>query len=59
MAFRNAPKAIHGWKDGEKFYLSLNPRGDAKNEYASAREAVSEASKRKLSIVWENPEEVK
>jgi hypothetical protein len=53
--YRNAPKAFHGWKDNGKFYLSIEPRGQARNEYATSREALREASRRQRAIVWEDP----
>jgi hypothetical protein len=54
---RKVRKAIFGWKDGGKFYTSLKPRGEnaAKNEHASATEALQEASSRHLPIVWDDP----
>lgn len=55
MPHRSAPKHFHGWKDGEKFYLSIEPRGQARNEYETSRDALREASKRKRAIVWEDP----
>lgn len=58
MAYSRAPKAFHGWKDGEKYYLSIEPRGAARNEYATSREAVREASTRGRGIIWEIPEDV-
>jgi hypothetical protein len=58
MAYRGAPKAFYGWKEGGRFYLSLEPRGKSKNEYATSREALSEASKRKRPIIWEDPKAI-
>lgn len=55
MAYRSAPKAFHGWKDNGKYYLSIEPRGDARNEYETSHEALREASKRKRPIIWEDP----
>lgn len=57
MAYRNAPKAIHGWRDGEKYYTSLRPRDEkaAANEHANSQEALREASRRGLPIVWDDP----
>lgn len=51
------PTAIHGWKDGEKFYTSLQPRTAkaAANAHDTAVEALREASKRGLPIVWDDP----
>ena len=53
--YRNAPKAYHGWKEGDKFFLSIEPRGIARNEYETARDALREASKRGRPIIWEDP----
>jgi hypothetical protein len=58
MAYRNAPKSFHGWKDNGKYYLSIEPRGAAKNEYETSRDALREASKRKRAIIWEDPSEI-
>jgi hypothetical protein len=55
MAYRNAPKHFHGWREGDKYYLSIEPRGQARNEYKTSQEALREASKRKRSIKWEDP----
>lgn len=57
MAFRNAPKAIHGWKDGDKFYTSLRPKADksAANQHDTAQDALREASRRHLPIIWDDP----
>lgn len=57
---RKSRLAIHGWKDGDKFYTSLQPRLAKApcNEHANAREALAEATKRHLPIVWENPAEI-
>jgi hypothetical protein len=54
---RKTRKALHGWKQDGKFYLSLSPRETklACNQYATSREALSEASKRHLPIIWEDP----
>jgi hypothetical protein len=56
--YRNAPKSFHGWKDGERFYLSIEPRGVARNEYLTAVDALREASKRGRAIVWEDPKAI-
>jgi hypothetical protein len=58
MAYRNAPAHFHGWKDGDKYYLSIEPRGQARNEYDSSLDALREASKRKRSIKWEDPKAI-
>jgi hypothetical protein len=52
--------AIYGWKSGGKFYTSLKPRADnsPRNEHLSSTDALAEASKRHLPIVWENPVEI-
>lgn len=57
---RKTRKAIHGWKDGGKFYTSLSARleNGPKNEHATAREALQEASRRHLPMVWENPGDI-
>lgn len=57
---RKTRKAIHGWKDGDKFYTSLKARLEnaPRNEHASAREALTEASLRHLPIIWDNPGEI-
>lgn len=54
---RRTRTAIHGWTDGAKFFTSLSPRGDEapKNEHATATEALREASRRSLSIIWDDP----
>jgi hypothetical protein len=54
---RKVRKAIHGWKDGLVFYTSLKPRSEnaPRNAHATSREALAEASKRHLPIVWEDP----
>lgn len=53
--YRIAPKHFHGWKENGKFYLSIEPRGNARNEYETSRDALREASSRKRAIVWEDP----
>lgn len=57
---RKVRTSIYGWTEGGKFYTSLKPRLEnaAHNEHATAREALAEASKRKLSLMWEKPEEI-
>jgi hypothetical protein len=57
---RKVRKAIHGWKADGKFYTSIRPRLEnaARNEHETAREALAEASKRHLPIIWDNPEDV-
>lgn len=54
MAYRNAPKSFHGWREGDKYYLSIEPRGQARNEYKSSQEALREASTRRRAIIWED-----
>lgn len=56
--YRNAPKAFHGWAENGKFYLSIEPRGVARNEYTTSREALREASKRGRPIIWEDPKAI-
>lgn len=48
--------AIHGWLVGDNVYLSLRKREDkaATNIYDSPSQALGEASKRGLPIIWEN-----
>lgn len=48
---------FHGWKDGEEYFLSVYPRAEngPANKYPSASDALKEASKRHLPIVWEDP----
>lgn len=57
---RKVRNAIHGWKANGKFYTSLKPRLEnaPRNEHLSAREALQEASKRHLALIWENPDEI-
>lgn len=63
---RQHRKAVHGWKEGEKFFLSLHPKGSCRvdksarpaNGYASAQEALSEASRRSVAIVWHDSKEI-
>jgi len=57
---RKVRKAIYGWKDGLVFYTSLKPKSEnaPRNAHMTSREALAEASKRHLSIIWENPEDV-
>lgn len=58
---RKTRKGIHGWKemtkDGERFFTSLKPRTEnaPKNTHKSAREALQEASRRHLPMIWEDP----
>lgn len=54
---RKTRKAIHGWKADGKFYTSLKSRLEKApcNEHATAREALAEASRRHLPVVWEDP----
>ena len=51
------PKEIHGWKDGGKFYTSLRPRSEkvAANQHETAQDALREASRRGLPIIWDDP----
>ena len=51
------PSEIHGWKDGDKFYTSLKPREQKApaNPYSTALEALMEASKRGLPLIWDDP----
>lgn len=54
---RKTRKAIHGWKDGETFFTSLRPRDEKApaNQHASASEALREATRRHLPMVWDDP----
>ncbi len=47
----------YGWTEKGKFYLSTSPKtvGAARNEYASSREALSDAQRRGMSVSWEDP----
>lgn len=51
------PIAVHGWREGDKYFTSLQPRAanGPKNTHDSAQEALREASKRGLPIVWDDP----
>ena len=57
---RKTRKGIHGWKADGKFYTSLKPRSEkaARNEHKTSREALQEASRRHLPMIWEKPEEI-
>ena len=57
---RKVRTAVYGWKDKGKFYTSLKPRLEnaPRNEHESAIEALKEASKRQLPLIWENPGEI-
>lgn len=57
---RKTRTAIHGWRDGDKFYTSLRPRAEkaAANIHDNAQEALREASSRHLPIVWDDPSEI-
>lgn len=54
---RQKRAAIHAWTDGGKFFTSLQPRAaDApKNEHTTVTDALGEASRRGLQIIWEDP----
>jgi hypothetical protein len=56
-SLRKTRKAYFGWKESGKYYLSVCPKemNMARNEYASALDAVADASKRHLGIVWDDP----
>lgn len=53
-------KTAHAWKDGDRFFVSTLPRSanGAANSYASANEVLRDAQARKMTITWENPDEV-
>ena len=53
-------KKAYGWKDGDKFFLSLLPKTSkaAANSYASPGDALRDASQRGLQIEWENVAEI-
>lgn len=50
-------KEVHGWREGDKYFTSLQPRSASgpKNTHDSAQEALREASKRGLPIIWDDP----
>lgn len=54
---RQKRTTLYGWKDGNKFCLSLEPREAAQpfNTYDTASDALKEASTRVLPISWEEP----
>jgi len=54
---RKSRKNYFGWKDGNSYFVSLSPRSDNEpaNQYASAQDALKDASSRHLPIVWEDP----
>ena len=57
---RKIRKTIHGWKDGDRYFTSLQPReaGAPRNEHASATDALREASRRHLPLTWEDPKAI-
>lgn len=57
---RKTRAAIYGWKERGLFYTSLQPRetNAACNEHVTATEALIEANRRHLPLVWENPDEI-
>jgi hypothetical protein len=58
---RRTRTAVHGWTEGGKFFTSLQPRASnaPKNDHATATEALREASRRSLSIIWDDPTEIR
>lgn len=48
---------LHGWREGDDYFLSLKPRAEkaANNRYASSQDALREASRRSLPVVWDDP----
>src|ERR1700752_3111912 len=60
MRFMPRFKKAYGWKDGDKFYLSLLPReaGAAANIYASPSDALRDAHPRGLAIEWDDSAEI-
>jgi hypothetical protein len=51
-------KKAFGWKDGDKFYVSLYPKpiGEKKrpaNSYDSQTDAIREAEQRGMSVEWQ------
>lgn len=57
---RRTREAYYGWREGDKYFLSLKPRdaNAARNEYETSTDALREASERRLLIVWDKPEEI-
>lgn len=57
---RRTRTVVHGWAEGGKFYTSLQPRaaGAPRNEHETATDALREASRRGLKIVWDDPSAV-
>ena len=53
-------KKAYGWKDEDKFFLSLLPRGSkaAANSYDSPGDALRDAHLRGIAIEWENVAEI-
>lgn len=56
-SLRKTRKAYFGWKENGKYYLSVGPKeaNMARNEYASANDALKDANQRHLAIVWDDP----
>jgi hypothetical protein len=54
---RKTRNAYFGWKEDGKYYLSIAPKdmNMARNEYASALDALKDASARHVAIVWDDP----
>lgn len=50
-------KTVYAWIEGGKIYASLMPKesGGAANVYASPLDVVADASRRGMSVQWENP----
>lgn len=49
---RKRRTCLFGWKEGERVFLSVEPRGAVRNEYETDLDALSEASKRHVPIKW-------
>lgn len=51
------PSVIYGWRDADKFYTSLRLRSERApaNQHDTSTDALREASRRGLPIVWDDP----
>jgi hypothetical protein len=54
------PKKYHGWKKGDRFYISLKPQDDKwpAMDFASPMAALAVAAGRGLPLEWEDREEI-
>jgi hypothetical protein len=50
-------RKAYGWKDGDKYYLSLMPKDSlgARNAYDNPTDALRDSHMRGIVIEWENP----